>query len=188
MHHCFNNAIARSVGGVFLLMLTGALADAQVGSISFDGHTFERAIADVKGGDHFVEFRLQGQSNDNWTRRVVFHSFPDSGNDVKRGVGNMIKWIKERDPKVRFGLIENDSGEVIVDFLLSPGVSDDVTFSCLRYTRAPDGKGLIALQYDERFKLGQVDADDVKALRKRAIDAMAKFDMSEVKAWYARGK
>ena len=29
-----------------------------------------------------MEFRLQGQSNDNWTRRVVFHSFPDSGNDV----------------------------------------------------------------------------------------------------------
>jgi hypothetical protein len=54
--------------------------------------------------------------------------------------------------------------------------------------RAPDGKGLIALQYDERFQLGQVDADDVKALRKRVIDAMAKFDMSEVKAWHARGK
>ena len=47
--------------------------------------------------------------------RVVFHSFPDSGNDVQRGVGNMIKWIKERDPKVRFGLIENKSGEAIVD-------------------------------------------------------------------------
>jgi hypothetical protein len=117
---------------------------------------------------------------------VVFHSFPDSGNDVPRGVGNMIKWIKERDPKVRFGLIENKSGEAIVNFLLSPGVSDDVTLSCPRYTRAPDRKGLIALQYDERFKLGQVDGDDVKALRKRAIDAMAKFDMSEVKAWRAR--
>jgi hypothetical protein len=43
---------------------------------------------------------------------------------VPRGVGNMIKWIKERDPKVRFGLIENKSGEAIVNFLLSPGVSD----------------------------------------------------------------
>jgi hypothetical protein len=83
----------------------------------------------------------------------VFHSFPDSGNDVQRGVGNMIRWIKERDTKVRFGLIENKSGEAIVDFLLSPGASDDV-----------------------------------KALRKRPIDAMAKFDMSEVKAWYAHGK
>jgi hypothetical protein len=60
-------------------------------------------------------------------------------------------------------------------------VSDDVTLSCLRYTRAPDGRGLIALQYDERFKLGQVDGGDVEALRKRTIDAMAKFDMSEVK-------
>ena len=45
---------------------------------------------------------------------MVFHSFPDSANDVPRGVGNMIKWIKERDPKVRFGLIENKSGEAIV--------------------------------------------------------------------------
>jgi hypothetical protein len=60
-------------------------------------------------------------------------------------------------------------------------VSDDVTLSCPRYTRAPDGRGLIALQYDERFKLGQVDGGDVKASRKRTIDAMAKFDMREVK-------
>jgi hypothetical protein len=107
---------------------------------------------------------------------------------VPRGVGNMIKWIKERDPKVRFGLLENQSGEAIVDFLLSPGVSDDVTFSCLRYAQAPDGKGLIALQYDERFKLGQVDGDDVKALRKRVIYAIAQSNMSEVKSWYAREK
>jgi hypothetical protein len=165
MDRCFNNALVHIVCGGFLLMLTGALADAQVGSISFDSHTFVRTIADTKGGDHFVEIRLQGQRNDNWTRRLVFNSFPDNDNDVKRGVGSMI--IKERDPRVRFGLIENNSGEVIVDFLLSPGVSDDVTFSCLRYTREPDGKGLIALQYDERFQLGQVDGDDVKALRKQ---------------------
>ena len=46
-------------------------------------------------------------------------------------------------PRVQFGLIENNSGEAIVDFLLSPGVSDDVTLSCLRHTRALDGKGLI---------------------------------------------
>ena len=169
-------------------MLTGAISGAQVGSIFFDGQTFLHPITDTKGGDRFVEFRLQGQSNDNWTRRMVFHSFRDSGNDVLRGVGNMIKWIKERDPKVRFGLIENKSGEAIVYFLLSPGVSDDVTLSCLRHTRAPDGTRTDRLQYDERFKLGQVDGDDVKALRKRAIDAMAKFDMSEVKEWYARGK
>src|SRR5215813_1032878 len=45
---------------------------------------------------------------------------------------------------------------------LSPGVSDDVTLSRLRYTRVPDGKGLITLQYDERFKLGQVDGDDAR--------------------------
>jgi hypothetical protein len=67
------------------------------------------SIADTKGGDRFVEFRLQGQSNDNLDEAVVFYSFPDSGNDVPRGVGNMVKWIKERDPKVRFGLIENKS-------------------------------------------------------------------------------
>jgi hypothetical protein len=53
-------------------------------------------------------------------------------------------WTIASTTKVRFGLMRNNSGEVIVDFLLSPAVSDEVTFSCLRYTRAPDGKGLIA--------------------------------------------
>jgi hypothetical protein len=38
----------------------------------------------------------------------------------------------------RFGLIENKSGEAIVNFLLSPGVGDEVTLSCSRYTRAPE--------------------------------------------------
>ena len=45
---------------------------------------------------------------------------------------------------------------------LSPGVSDDVTLSCLRYTRVPHGNGLMVLQYDESFKLGQVDGDDAR--------------------------
>ena len=37
-----------------------------------------------------------------------------------------------------------------------------VTLSCLRYTRVPHGKGLMVLQYDERFKLGQVDGNDAQ--------------------------
>lgn len=67
-------------------------------------------------------------------------------------------------------LAQAGSGEVIVDFLLSPGVSYDVTFSCLRYTREPDGKGLIALQYDERFKLGQVTPTTSRRCASSAID------------------
>jgi hypothetical protein len=39
----------------------------EVGSISFERP--DVSIADTKDGDRFVEFRLQGQSNDNWTRQ-----------------------------------------------------------------------------------------------------------------------
>jgi hypothetical protein len=44
-----------------LLMLTGAISGAQVGSIFFDGQTFLHPITDTKGGDRSVEFRLQGR-------------------------------------------------------------------------------------------------------------------------------
>jgi hypothetical protein len=60
MDLCFNK-IVRTACGEFLLMLTGAISGAQVGSISFDGQTFLHAITDTKGGDRFVELRLQGR-------------------------------------------------------------------------------------------------------------------------------
>jgi hypothetical protein len=56
MDLCFNKIVRTACGG-FLLMLTGAISGAQVGSISFDGQTFLHAITDTKGGDRFVEFR-----------------------------------------------------------------------------------------------------------------------------------
>jgi hypothetical protein len=60
MDLCFNKIVRTACGG-FLLMLTGAISSAQVGSIFFDGQTFLHPITDTKGGDRSVEFRLQGR-------------------------------------------------------------------------------------------------------------------------------
>lgn len=87
---------------------------------------------------------------------------------------------------MRFGLLERKrDNEAIVDFLLSPGLSESVEFNVLRYAAGADRKGLIAAHYLFRFNLGELDGNDLKKVRRQAIDAMARFEMQAVHAHFA---
>jgi hypothetical protein len=161
-------------------------ASAQAPSLDFAGNRYVKQQEDAKPGDIFVIFGLAGETEKTWTKRIVFHAFPDSGSDVAKGVGELIKWIKQRDEKVRFGLLERKrDNEAIVDFLLSPGLSESVEFNVLRYAAGADRKGLIAAHYLFRFNLGELDGNDLKKVRRQAIDAMARFEMQAVHAHFA---
>jgi hypothetical protein len=170
---------------VLCLALAPVLARAQGHAITFDGQAYVKKYEAEQAHDRFTEFGLDGETLDTWTKLVTFHSFPQSGNDAKLEAGNLIKFIRQRDPAVRFGLIENPlTKEAIVDFLLSPKDSEIVEFNVFKYAPAPDGVGLIAAQYNFRFKLGEVDGEEMKKIRQRAIDEMAKFDMAAVRAHF----
>jgi hypothetical protein len=69
--------------------------------------------------------------------------FAESGNDVAKGVGDLVKWIRQRDKNARFGILEKkEANETIVDFLLLPSGNDkSVGFHVLRYAAATDGQG-----------------------------------------------
>jgi hypothetical protein len=164
-------------------------ACAQAPSLSFAAERYVKQQEDAKSGDVFVVFGLPGETEKTWTQRFIFHAFPHSGSDVAKGVGDLIKWIKQRDQKVRFEVLKSEKNdEIIVDFLLSPGLSDSVELNVLRYGAAMDRKGLIAAHYLFRFKLGELDADDLRKIRRRAIDAMARFDMRPLHAQYATSR
>ncbi len=99
----------------------------------------------------------------------------------------LIKWIKQRDKNVPFQVLEKDgSNEIIVDFLRPPGAGDWFQLNILRYARAADSKGLVAAHYLFRFQTGGLDGNELKSLRRAAIDAMAHFDMQPVQAYFSK--
>ncbi len=160
---------------------------AQELSVTFANQRYVKQQEDTKPGDVFVSFGLAGETEKNWTKRFLFHSFPDSGDDVAKGVGSMIKWIKQRDNNVPIGVLKKDgSKEIIVDFLLPPGAGDWFQFNVLRYTTAADGEGLVAAHYLFRFETGELDGNELKTLRRAAIDAMAHFDMQPIQAYFRK--
>lgn len=169
------------------LCLVEWAAYAQDPSLTFADQRYVKQHEDTKGSDVFVTFSLAGETDKTWTKRFLFHAFPDSGSDVAQGVGTLVKWIRQRDKRVRIGLLEKkDSNEAIVDFLLPPGTGDTVEFNVLRYAAAANGRGLVAAHYLFRFELGELDGDELKTLRVQAIEAMARFDMQAVQAYFVR--
>jgi hypothetical protein len=166
-------------------MLATALG--QEFSVTFANERYAKLREESKPHDKFVIFALSGQTDSKWTKHILFHSFAESGNDVAKGVGDLVKWIKQRDKNARFGVLEKkEANETIVDFLLLPSGNDkSVGFHVLRYAAATDGKGLVAAHYLLHFDLGEFDADDLKRLRREVIEAMARFDMQPVKAYFA---
>jgi hypothetical protein len=52
---------------------------------------------------------------------------------------------------------------------------------------AADTPAFIALQFAQRVKLGEIDADELRKIRERAVDEMAAYDMAPVKAFFRKG-
>ena len=57
-------------------------------------------------------------------------------------------------------------------------------FNVFKYT--PAGNELVALQFARRVKLGEVDADELRGIRERAISEIAQYDMTGVKAFLGK--
>ena len=63
-------------------------------------------------------------------------------------------------------MIKNkDKGDAIIDFLTWAPDSDVMEFNVFKYARAEYGPGLVALQYAQRFKLGDMSVEQFRALR-----------------------
>jgi hypothetical protein len=166
-----------------LCLVTFAIR-AQDSSLTFANDQYVRLSEDAKPGDLFVTYGLSGETDENFTKRFFIHAFRNSGNDVRKGVGELIKWIRQRDKTVRIRVLMKDhANDVIVSFLLSPGADETYKFNVLRYAAASDGRGLVAAQYVFRFGRGEVDPDEMKEISSKAIDGMASFDMGIVQAY-----
>jgi hypothetical protein len=172
----------RRVSALMLIVLAANLvagAGDDLDPITFAGEDYKVAHKDARqGGNALVELVREGEKLETWRKLVAFHRFPNSGDSPKDAALALAALLKQRDPQTRFAIIENPkTREVIIDFLASDKGSDQVELNVFKYSRHHSKKGLVAIQFAERFRLGEASGEGVKKSRQTAIDEAAGFDI-----------
>ena len=133
-----------------------------------------RSRRTARPGDGVAEFTLPGETVDDWSKLFAYHAYPEMGDDPVAAVKMVGKVVKETNKDANFAIIENEkTGEAIIDFLTWAPESDVMEFNVFKYARAADGKGLVAMQYAQHIKLGDIDVEGMRALRARSVEDMA---------------
>jgi hypothetical protein len=169
-----------------LVLTTGWFAQAAPASFKFGGEDFVQKF-EVKGRapNAQIEFGLATEPLKDWTRLVTLHSFVQNGNDAKRAAATLANLVRERYKGAKYRVISNArTGEATIDFLIPVPNSELMEFNVFKY--APAGSELVAFQFAQRVKLGEIDADELRAVRERAIGEMTDYDMASVKVFFGK--
>ncbi len=176
------------------VMAYGAIACAEGGDrdfIEFDGARYQLSYEDQAPGedglpgDGIAEFTIPGETLDDWSKLFAFHAYPQMGEDPLAATRMVGKVVKEKNKDASFAIVANEStGEAIIDFLTWEPESDILEFNVFKYARASDGLGLIAMQYAQHIKLGDIDVAGMRALRHRAVEVMGHTDISQAQAYF----
>ena len=174
-----------AVLALVLAALLSTLSAAEAQSVSFGGERYSpRHQQTVNASHSYVELGRDGESLKGWTKLVTLHAFPQASN-AAAAAGALARTVRQRDASTKMRLIVNDAtGEAVLDFLAFKGEVGE--FNVFKYAPAASGRGVVAVQFARRFRLGELDADDVKQLRERSIDEMAGFNMGPARAAFAR--
>ncbi len=165
---------------------------ADTSAVEFDGQRYlleyQKAPKSAEGqpGNGLAEFTLEGESAKDWTKLFAFHVYPEAGDDPSLAAARLGKVVKEDNPDANFALQENkEKGDAIIDFLTWAPGSDVMEFNVFKYARAQYGPGLVALQFAQRFKLDDLSVNEFRALRARAVEAMAETDIAPAHDYFA---
>lgn len=174
----------RSLLLLALLLLAPLGAAAEPQAIAFGGERYLRAFQDTKpNGQQLVEFVRAGETVETWKKLVSIHRFPASGSDPGPMVGSLVRTLKQRYPDARYKIAENPkSGEVMIDFLIGAQDSEVVEFNVFKYARHASGQGLIAIQFAQRFRLGEASGPEVARVRQASLAEAAGFDTASLDA------
>jgi hypothetical protein len=174
------------------LLASVSLARADTPAVEFDGERYtlnfedQATEADGQPGDGLAEFTLAGETVDNWSKLFAYHAYPGMGDDPVAAVQMLGKIVKENNKDANYAIIASEkTDEAIIDFLTWAPESDIMEFNVFKYARAANGQGLVAMQYAQHIKLGDLDVEGMRALRTRAVEAMAATDISQARAYFA---
>jgi hypothetical protein len=174
------------------LLASAAMALADARTVEFAGQHYtlnfadQATLPDGQPGEGLAEFTLPGETVDDWSKLFAFHAYPEMDVDPLTAVELVGKAVKETNKDANYAVVSNDeTGEAIIDFLTWAPESDIMEFNVFKYARAADGRGLVAMQYAQHIKLGDIDVDGMRALRARMVDDMAATNISQAQAYFA---
>ena len=169
-----------------------SLARAETPTVEFGGEQYtlnfedQAVLPDGRPGEGLAEFTLAGETVEDWSKLFAYHAYPEMGDDPVAAVKVLGKIVKETNKDANFAIIENETtGEAIIDFLTWAPESDVMEFNVFKYARAANGKGLVAMQYAQHIKLGDLDVEGMRALRTRSVDDMAATDIAQAQSYFA---
>lgn len=170
---------------------SGALA-ADAPTVEFGDERYTLAyedqatLPDGQPGNGIAEFTRAGETVNDWSKLFAFHAYPEMGDDPLAAVQAVGKAVKETNKDANYAIVVDDrTGEAIIDFLTWAPESDVMEFNVFKYARAADGRGLVAMQYAQHVKLGDIDVEGMRELRATSVSTMASTDMAQTQAYFA---
>jgi hypothetical protein len=165
---------------------------AEAPTVEFNGQRFtlgyedQASLPDGQPGNGLAEFTLPGETVDGWSKLFAYYSYPEMGDDPTAAVEAVGKAVKETNKDANFAIVVNEkTGEAIIDFLTWTPGSDVMEFNVFKYARAADGRGLVAMQYAQHVKADDTSVEDMRELRATSVADMAATDMSQAQQYFA---
>lgn len=176
------------------LLTLALLAHAEeVEFVDFGGERFVLAFEDQQRtpegerGEAVAEFSRPGESADHWSKRFAFHAYPQTIDDPAAAAEALGQQIVAQNKDARYAVaVDEAKGEAIIDYLTWPPDSELMEFNVVRYAPAPDGRGLIALQYSEQVSPEAIGVAGMRQLRQRTVEEMARADMARAVRYFAQ--
>lgn len=172
---------------ILLCSFAIAISDAHAERLSvvFDDQTFTQRYEAVNpNGDKLIEFLLDGESLEKWTKLVAYRyqPLPRIQNDPKKAALALMQAVRLNNPKAPAQAIaKNDGEEAIVDFLTWPASGEFLEFNIFKYAKSQDGRAVVSFQWAFRFSSSDVPPEKYRELRAGWIKAAASFDMDQVR-------
>lgn len=161
-------------------------------TVEFDGGRYTLAYEDQatlpngQPGNGIAEFTLPEETVEDWSKLFAFHSYPEMGDDPLAAVEAVGKAVKETNKDANYAIVVNEkTGDAIIDFLTWAPESDVMEFNVFKYARASDGRGLVAMQYAQHVKLGDIDVEGMRELRATSVSNMASTDIAQAQSYFA---
>lgn len=174
-----------------LIASFSAAMAADTPTVEFDGGRYSLAYEDQatlpngQPGNGIAEFTLPEETVDDWSKLFAFHAYPEMGDDPVAAAEAVGKAVKENNKDANYAIVVNEkTGDAIIDFLTWAPESDVMEFNVFRYARAADGRGLVAIQYAQHVKLGDIDVEGMRELRATSVSNMASTDIAQAQAYF----
>ena len=182
----------RVVTTLFILLASMSLARAEPLTVEFGGQHYtvnfedQAQLPNGRPGGGIAEFTLAGETVDDWTKLFAYHAYPEAGDSPTRAVQTLGEIVKENNKDANFAIVEDEkTGEAIIDFLTWAPDSDIMEFDVFKYARAENGPGLVAIQYAQHIKLGDIDVEGMRALRAKSVEYMAGTNIALARDYFA---